>query len=150
VSAGAPLHGLERIMAVLPHRPPFLFVDEVTRVKLGVSITARRTLRPEEPHFAGHFPGHALMPGVLVTEALAQTCGLLKGLELESAAGVFYVVAAANVKYFSPAVPGETLTLTAEKLAGHGVFLRYQVEALVGRRRIAAGELTLARTQPPV
>lgn len=150
MSAVAPLHDLARVMTVLPHRPPFLFVDEVARVKLGVSITARRTLRPEEPHFAGHFPGRALMPGVLVTEALAQTCGLLKGLELDSPDGVFYVVAAANLKYFSPAVPGETLTLNAELLAGHGDFLRYRVEALVGRRRIAAGELTLARVAPPV
>lgn len=141
--------GLERIMTVLPHRPPFLFVDEVIRLELGVSITARRTLRPEEPHFAGHFPGRPLMPGVLVTEALAQVCGLLKGLELDSADGVFYVLAAESVKYVSPAAPGETLILVADQDSGHGVFLRYRVEARVGRRRIAAGTLTLARVAPP-
>jgi len=149
VSAAAPLFGLERIMAVLPHRPPFLFVDEVAQLELGVSITARRRLRPEEPHFAGHFPGRPLMPGVLVTEALAQTCGLLRGLEMASPDGVFYVLAADNVKYFSPAGPGDTLTLVAEREAGHGAFLRYRVEALVGRRRIAAGTLTLARVEVP-
>jgi 3-hydroxymyristoyl/3-hydroxydecanoyl-(acyl carrier protein) dehydratase len=102
VSAGAPRIGLERIMAVLPHRPPFLFVDEVLRLNLGVSITARRTLRPEEPHFAGHFPGRPVMPGVLVTEALAQTCGS-EGPELDSGEGVFYVLAAENIKYASAA-----------------------------------------------
>lgn len=132
-------------MAVLPHRPPFLFVDEVTRVTLGVSITTRRTLRPDEPHFAGHFPGRPLLPGVLVAEALAQTCGLLKGLELESADGVAYHLAAVDIKYFSPAAPGDTLVMVAEAEAGHGVFLRYRAEARVGRRRIAAGTLTLAR-----
>ena len=149
MSAGASLVGLERIMTVLPHRPPFLFVDEVTRLQLGVSITARRTLRPEETHFAGHFPGRPIMPGVLVTEALAQTCGLLKGLELESADGVAYHLATANVKYHSAAGPGDTLTLIAEQEAAHGVFLCFRVEALVGRRRIAAGSLTLARVDAP-
>lgn len=132
-------------MAVLPHRPPFLFVDEVIRLDPGLKITARRTLRPEEPHFAGHFPGWPVMPGVLVTEALAQTCGLLKGLEMETPGGVVYVLATDNVKYASPARPGETLTLIAEQEAGHGVFLRFRVEALAGRRRIAAGSLTLAQ-----
>ena len=149
MSARATPIGLERIMTVLPHRPPFLFVDEVTRLEFGVSITARRTLRPEEPHFAGHFPGGPVMPGVLVTEALAQTCGLLKGLELDSPDGVYYYLAAENIKYFSPAGPGDTLILVAEQDAGHGVFLRFRVEALVGRRRIAAGSLTLARVSPP-
>ena len=137
-------------MAVLPHRPPFLFVDEVTQLELGVSITARRLLRAEEPHFAGHFPGRPLMPGVLVTEALAQTCGLLKGLELDSADGVFYVLAADTVKYLSPAGPGDILCLLAEHEAGHGVFLRYRVEARVERRRVAAGSLTLARVEVPM
>lgn len=150
MSAGSPLYDLERIMSVLPHRPPFLFVDEVTRLDPGVSITARRTLRPEEPHFAGHFPGRPVMPGVLVTEALAQTCGLLMGLGAEPAdQTAIYFLAADNVKYTSPAGPGETLTLIAEKEAGHGVFLRFRVEALTRRKRIAAGSLTLARVEGP-
>jgi len=149
VSADTLPIGLERIMTVLPHRPPFLFVDEVIRLQLGVSITARRTLRAEEPHFAGHFPGRPLMPGVLVTEALAQTCGLLKGLELASGKGVFYVLAAESIKYATTAGPGDTLVLEAIQNAGHGVFLRYQVEARVGRKRIASGSLTLARVDAP-
>jgi 3-hydroxyacyl-[acyl-carrier-protein] dehydratase len=149
VSAGAPPIGLERIMTVLPHRPPFLFVDEVVRLELGVSITARRALRPEEPHFAGHFPGHPLMPGVLVTEALAQTCGLLKGLGLASGEGVAYHLATANIKYHSAAAPGETLTLIAHQEAAHGVFLRFRAQALVGRRLIAEGSLTLAQVAVP-
>lgn len=149
VSAGTPIISLERIMSVLPHRPPFLFVDEVLRLALGVSITARRTLRPDEPYFAGHFPGRPLMPGVLVTEALAQTCGLLKGLGLASGEGVAYHLATANIKYLSSAGPGDTLTLIAEQEAGHGVFLRYRAEALVGRRRIAVGSLILARVGIP-
>jgi 3-hydroxymyristoyl/3-hydroxydecanoyl-(acyl carrier protein) dehydratase len=85
------------------------------------------------------------MPGVLVTEALAQTCGLLKGLELESGEGVFYVLAAESLKYASPAAPGDTLILEAAQEAGHGAFLRFRVEARVGRKRIADGALTLAR-----
>jgi 3-hydroxyacyl-[acyl-carrier-protein] dehydratase len=141
--------GLDRIQAVLPHRPPFLFVDEVTRLRLGVSITTRRALRSDEFFFSGHFPGRPVMPGVLVTEALAQTCGLLKGLEVDDTKGAVYYLAADTVKFFSPAIPGDTLTLVAEQDASHGVFLRYRVEALVSRRRIAAGTLTLALMVPP-
>jgi len=75
-----PLFALEDILPVLPHRPPFLFVDRVMLLEPHKLIIAERTLRPDEPQFAGHFPGRAIMPGVLVTEALAQTSGLLLGL----------------------------------------------------------------------
>jgi 3-hydroxyacyl-[acyl-carrier-protein] dehydratase len=62
---------LDDLLNLLPHRPPFLFVDRVTRLEPGKSITAERRLRAEEQHFAGHFPGFPIMPGVLTAEALA-------------------------------------------------------------------------------
>ena len=74
------LFTLDEILPILPHRPPFLFVDRVLALEPHKSILAERTLRPEEPQFAGHFPGRPIMPGVLVAEALAQTSGLLLGL----------------------------------------------------------------------
>ena len=75
-----PLFALEDILPVLPHRPPFLFVDRVMMLEPHKLIIAERTLRPDEPQFAGHFPGRPIMPGVLIAEALAQTSGLLIGL----------------------------------------------------------------------
>jgi len=151
----APLYGLEELLRILPHRPPFLFVDEVTRLEPGKSIEARRRLRPEEPFFAGHFPGRPIMPGVLVAEALAQTSGLLLGLsELVAAAGppahpkVFFL-ATTNIKMTHPAVPGDTLELSAQAERSFGALWRFNVQAIVGRHAIASGNLTLALMESP-
>ncbi len=70
---------LEEILEILPHRPPFLFVDKVTKLVPGKLIVTEWFIRPDEPFFAGHFPGKAIMPGVLVLDGLAQSCGLLWG-----------------------------------------------------------------------
>jgi 3-hydroxyacyl-[acyl-carrier-protein] dehydratase len=148
-----PLFELQDILPVLPHRSPFLFVDRVVKLEPFKSIVAERTLRAEEPHFAGHFPGQPIMPGVLVTEALAQTSGLLLGLSerLEARtppvqARMFYL-AAASLKYTHPAVPGDLLVLRAACDKSFGGLFRFQVEATAGRHLIASGSLTLAQVE---
>src|SRR5690242_21229795 len=72
--------GAERIAAILPHRYPFLLVDRVIALEPGKRITALKNVTTNEPFFQGHFPGHPVMPGVLIVEALAQASGLLIGL----------------------------------------------------------------------
>jgi 3-hydroxyacyl-[acyl-carrier-protein] dehydratase len=144
---------LEDLLLVLPHRPPFLFVDRVTELDPGKRIAAERVLRPDEPQFAGHFPGRAIMPGVLITEALAEASGLLLGLS-ERASGpapparprMFYL-AANNMKYKHPAVPGDKLILRAEADGDFAGLYRFNVEATAGRNLIASGWLTLALIQ---
>lgn len=144
---------LEDLLLILPHRPPFLFVDRVTALEPGRRIVAERRLRPEEAQFAGHFPGRAIMPGVLVTEALAQTSGLLLGLS-EKAAGAappgrrgMFVLAANNIKYKYPAVPGDKLELRAQADGYFAGLFRFNVEASAGRNLVACGSLTLARVE---
>ena len=116
-----PLFALEDILPVLPHRPPFLFVDRVMKLEPHKLIIAERTLRPDEPQFAGHFPGRAIMPGVLVTEALAQTSGLLLGLSERVTAAAppespkMFFLAANTMKYQHPAAPGDVLVLRADE-----------------------------------
>ncbi len=141
---------LADLLTILPHRTPFLFVDRVVKLELHRSIVAERRLRGDEPQFAGHFPQRPIMPGVLVTEALAQTSGLLLGLsdklteaEPPVRAKLFYL-AAHTMKYTHPAVPGDVLVLRAETDKSFGGLFRFNVEATVGRHVVANGSLTLA------
>ena len=144
------LYDRAAIETILPHRPPFLFVDRVTALKPGTRIEAERDLLPDEPHFIGHFPGRPLMPGVLVTEAMAQTSGLLLALSTQEGHPILpgqpgtIVLAAAQVKFVKPAVPGETLLLSASFERAFGVLYHFDVAAAVGRRTVASGTLVLA------
>jgi 3-hydroxyacyl-[acyl-carrier-protein] dehydratase len=140
----------EDILALLPHRPPFLFVDRVIKIIADTSIIAERDLRADEPHFAGHFPSRAIMPGVLITDALAQTSGLLWGLS-KRMSGVapaeppqIFFLAADAMKFVNPALPGETLRLSARAERQFGTLFSYAVEATVRHKLIARGTLTLA------
>lgn len=133
---------------MMPHRPPFLFVDRVTALEPNQFIRAERLLRSEESFFAGHFPGRPIMPGVLVGEALAQASGLLLGLSQppeEQGAPVFYFLAAANLKFLRPAVPGETLILESRFETALGGVFRFQVTARVETDVVASGVVMLAR-----
>ncbi len=145
-----PLFDFDDILPILPHRPPFLFVDRVMKLEPYRLIIAERTLRPDEPQFQGHFPGHPIMPGVLVAEALAQTSGLLFGFsdKLSQASPPphpkMFFLATTNFKYTHPAAPGDVLVLRAEADKDFGGLFRFAAEARAGRNLVASGSLTLA------
>src|SRR5271157_4313911 len=102
---GATNFTMEDILSILPHRPPFLFVDRVIKLIPDKEIAAERLLRDDEPFFTGHFPQKHIMPGVLVTDALAQTSGLLWGLSKKALGAVLakepeiFFLASANMKF---------------------------------------------------
>jgi len=102
--------------ALLPHRAPFLFVDEILDLVPGEKAVARWTLTGNEPFFAGHFPGRPTLPGVLMLEALAQVgaCGVLSSETHSDKLPLF--AGASKVKFRRQVVPGETLDLTVEML----------------------------------
>jgi len=148
-----PLFDLEDILLVLPHRPPFLFVDRVLKLDPHKSIVAERTLRAGEPQFGGHFPGRPIMPGVLVAEALAQTSGLLISLSEKLTASRppdkswMFFLATTSLKFTHPAAPDDVLVLHAASGRQFAGLFRFNVEATVGRNLIASGSLTLAQAE---
>lgn len=144
---------LDEILEILPHRPPFLFVDKVSKLVPDRLIVTERFIRPDEPFFAGHFPGRPVMPGVLVMDGLAQTCGLLWGFTKKIRGGAvsdvpeIFFLAASNMKFSNPAYPGETLEMTARADRRFGALYAYEVEAVSKRKVVAGGNLTLAMVQ---
>ena len=108
--------GIEGIQALLPHRYPFLLVDRVVGFEAGKRIVCWKNVTGNEPFFQGHFPGHPVMPGVLVLEALAQAGGLLTQLTRIAAAGpasdnMFYLVKIDAAKFSRMIVPGDRIEL---------------------------------------
>ena len=144
------IFGLNEILEILPHRPPFLFVDRVIKFIPGKIIVAERTINAQEPWFKGHFPDRAIMPGALVLDALAQTSGLLLGFSTKAAGDTraprsrLFYLASSTIKFLAAAYPGDTLELIAENKDQFRGLYSYLVEALVQRKIIAKGTLTLA------
>lgn len=109
---------IERILQLLPHRYPFLLVDRVLEFRPGAegnvpSLTALKNVSFNEPFFQGHFPGHPVMPGVLVIEAMAQAAGCLAHLAAaatEGAQQLFYLVKVDKARFTRVIVPGDQLT----------------------------------------
>jgi UDP-3-O-[3-hydroxymyristoyl] N-acetylglucosamine deacetylase/3-hydroxyacyl-[acyl-carrier-protein] dehydratase len=104
---------IEAIMKILPHRPPFLLVDRIAKID-GNIIIGVKNVTMNEPHFAGHFPGHPIMPGVLQLEAMAQVAGILLLKRIEQANQIAYFMSAEDVKWRKPVVPGDVLFIEIE------------------------------------
>lgn len=95
---------------LLPHRPPFLFIDEILELIPGESATARWYVDPDAHFFAGHFPGNPILPGVIIIEALAQTGALAAMAEPDSAGKLALFAGIENARFRRVVLPGDTLT----------------------------------------
>jgi 3-hydroxyacyl-[acyl-carrier-protein] dehydratase len=136
------------IERILPHRYPFLLVDRVDEIGED-RIVARKLVSRNEPFFDGHFPGHPVMPGVLIIEALAQAGALLaaKTAGFDPATQVVYFMAIDNAKFRKPVIPGDVLTLEVVPLRKGGRIWKLRGEAKVGDALVAEAEL-MASIQP--
>jgi 3-hydroxyacyl-[acyl-carrier-protein] dehydratase len=134
----------EQVMALLPHRPPFLLVDEVEELEPGVRCVATRTLLDDDFWFAGHFPGNPVMPGVLIVEALAQAATLAAASAGPAEGKVGLFAGIDKVRFKHVCRPGDTLRLEAEITAVHGPVGRAKVKATVAGKLACRGELMFA------
>ena len=130
------------IQKLLPHRYPFLLVDRVVSIESGKSLKAYKNVSVNEPFFNGHFPGHPVMPGVLVLEALAQASAILayRSTGYDPASKVTYLMAIDGAKFRRPTVPGDRLDLEVEVLRFKGAILKTRGVAKVDGQVVAEGE----------
>ncbi len=132
-----------RIMSVLPHRYPFLLVDRIVELDPGVRLVGIKNVTINEPFFQGHFPGHPIMPGVLIVEAMAQAGGMLLMDHFDDPQSkVVYFAAIDGVRFRKPVLPGDQLRLEIDVIQLRGRICRIRGEAFVDGRRVCEAEMT--------
>jgi 3-hydroxyacyl-[acyl-carrier-protein] dehydratase len=138
-----------QIRDIIPHRYPFLLVDKVLEVEPGKSATAIKNVTVNEPFFQGHFPNNPIMPGVLITEALAQTAGIAVAMvpEYSTKLGVFTGIE--QMKFRKQVVPGDTLKLEIEVVATKRNLAKVSVLATVDGKTAAEGIIKFAMVDQP-
>ncbi|MDF2669107.1 MAG: fabZ [Paenibacillus sp.] len=135
---------VNQIQEIIPHRFPFLLIDRILEVEEGVRAVGIKNVSMNEPHFAGHFPGHPVMPGVLIVEALAQV-GAVAILKMEANRGKLAFFAGIDeFRFRGQVVPGDTLTLEVNITRLKGTIGKGQAVAKVGDRVVAEGGLMFA------
>lgn len=137
-----PVMNQEQIKEVIPHRDPFLLIDEIEELEPGVRCVAKKYLKPDEYWFQGHFPGAPVQPGVLTIEMLAQT-GAVCALSLpENKGKTAFFGGIDKAKFRRMVQPGETLTLSVEFLKTRGSIVVGKGIATVEGERAASCEFT--------
>ena len=124
---------IHRIMRDIPHRYPFLLLDRVVDVVLNTSAIGIKNVSVNEPFFAGHFPNHPVMPGVLIIESMAQTAAVLvvETLGPDAAGKVVYFMSIEGAKFRRPVVPGDQLRIHVTKERNRGNVWKFQASAKV-------------------
>jgi 3-hydroxyacyl-[acyl-carrier-protein] dehydratase len=144
VAAPTAPFGRDVIETILPHRAPFLLIDEVSELEVGRRVVATREVRPDDWWFPGHFPERPVMPGVLIVEAMAQAGAVAVLVEEENRGKIAFFAGIDDCRFKRVVEPGDVLTLTCDIDTVRGPIGRGKATAHVGDELAARGTLTFA------
>ena len=132
----------QQIKEILPHRSPFLFVDRVTEMVPGKSIKGYKNISMNEYFFQGHFPGHPILPGVIICEAMAQLSGVLLLEEEDQQGKLAFFAALDQVKFKRPVVPGDRMDMEIEVISFRHSIAKVKGQAFVDGELACEGLIT--------
>lgn len=140
---------IHQIQSIIPHRPPFLLIDRILEVEEGVKAVGLKNVTMNEPFFAGHFPQYAVMPGVLIVEALAQVGSIALLIKEENKGKIGFFAGIDNFRFRKPVTPGDTLILEVEITHVRGPIGKGKATAKVNDAIVANGEIMFALQDAP-
>jgi 3-hydroxyacyl-[acyl-carrier-protein] dehydratase len=140
---------IQRILALLPHRYPFLMVDRIIEMNGDESCIGIKNVTANEPHFQGHFPGQPIMPGVLMIEGMAQTAGAMcvAARQNGSKPSIVYFMTIDNARFRKPVLPGDTVEYHMKKLKSRANMWWFRGEAKVKGQIVAEAEVSAMLVQ---
>lgn len=141
---------IKEIQKLLPHRYPFLLVDKIIEIEPGVKAVGIKNVTINEGFFQGHFPGHPIMPGVLIIEALAQVAGILAFRSSANVGKSVYFMSIEKAKFRKPVVPGDQLRLEINILQQRGNVWKFSGNAVVEEKVAAEAEFTAMVTDKEI
>ncbi|MBI5188654.1 MAG: 3-hydroxyacyl-ACP dehydratase FabZ [Nitrospirae bacterium] len=133
---------IKEIQKLLPHRYPFLLVDRIIEMEPSIKAVGIKNVTVNEGFFQGHFPGHPIMPGVLIIEAMAQVAGILAFCSGASEGNSVYFMSIEKAKFRKPVVPGDQLRLEIKVLQQRGNVWKFSGSAIVEEKVAAEAEFT--------
>jgi len=136
-----------QIERLIPHRTPFLWIDQIAELEPGSRCVAIKYVDPSEPFFAGHFPGQPVLPGVFLIEAVAQTSGVMMGGGVTRSDKIPKLAAVNRFKFLKVVEPGSELRIETRKLTEAGAMACVEGIVRVGDEIVAKGELTVVSVE---
>ncbi|HEY4706819.1 MAG TPA: 3-hydroxyacyl-ACP dehydratase FabZ [Thermodesulfobacteriota bacterium] len=138
---GAVTIDIKEIMNILPHRYPFLLIDRILELDPGKRARGLKNVTINEPFFNGHFPGHPIMPGVLLVEAMAQVGGVLAFKSADVTNKVVYFMGIDKARFRKPVLPGDAVEFELNVTRSRGTIWAFKGEAFVAGNLVAEAEL---------